>query len=214
MKWFWLLLIPSICFGAEVASIGGVADSSIASVGGVTGTGIASICGVDYDDGDSACSVASNEVGDRTDYTATSHYNITNTAMYCLEYTADCTGTLEYAFARHYGTASDKAKVCVFNKNSDAPPDASDTLIGCGEITTSSDDWAQSAAKVTGSVTASTAYWVCIVGSNLAFDISRSDSGSRTAYYVSSGANYTTPSLDLSFSSTASRDYSMYVRIE
>jgi len=56
MKWFWLLLIiPSICFGAEVASINGVADSSIASVGGVTGTGIASICGVDYDDGDATC---------------------------------------------------------------------------------------------------------------------------------------------------------------
>jgi hypothetical protein len=75
MKWLLLLLlIPSICFGAEVASINGVADSSIASVGGVTGTGIATICGVDYDDGDASCSVSTNEVGDRTDYTATSHF--------------------------------------------------------------------------------------------------------------------------------------------
>ena len=160
------------------------------------------------------CSVDTNEVGDRTDYSATGHFSFTNTYIGCVEATANCSGTLEYAFARHYGTASDKGKVCVFNRLSAAPPDSNDTLIGCGEITTSSNDWAQSAAKVGGAVTNGANYWICIIGASEEFDIARTDSGSKTLYYVASGANYTTPSLDLSFSNQASRDYSMYVRIE
>ena len=160
------------------------------------------------------CSVDTNEVGDRTDYSATGHFSFTNTYMGCVEATANCSGTLEYAFARHYGTASDKGKVCVFNRLSAAPPDSNDTLIGCGEITTSSNDWAQSAAKVGGAVTNGANYWICIIGASEEFDIARTGSGSKTLYYVASGANYTTPSLDLSFSNQANRDYSMYVRIE
>ena len=111
-----------------------------------------------------SCSVDTNEVGDRTDYSATGHFSFTNTYMGCVEATANCSGTLEYAFARHYGTASDKGKVCVFNRLSAAPPDSNDTLIGCGEITTSSNDWAQSAAKVGGAVTNGANYWICIIG--------------------------------------------------
>jgi hypothetical protein len=165
------------------------------------------------------CSVDTNEVGDRTDYTScggTCHYNVTSTAVYCIGYTADCTGTLSYAYARHYGTNADEGKVCVYSKNSAAPPDSSDLLIGCGTISSSSAELAQSASEVGGSVTATAEYWVCITGGTSDFDIIRTDSGSSTVYYISSGFNYGSPpaNLDGSWSNTASRDYSMYVTIK
>jgi len=166
-----------------------------------------------------SCSVSTNEVGDRTDYTScggTCHYNVTATAVYCIGYTADCTGTLSYAYARHYGTGSDEGKVCVYSKNSAAPPDSSDLLIGCGTISSSSAELAQSASEVGGSVTATAEYWVCIAGGTNDFDIIRTDSGSSTVYYISAGFNYASPpaNLDGSWSNTASRDYSMYVTIK
>jgi hypothetical protein len=165
------------------------------------------------------CSVDTNEVGDRTDYTScggTCHFNATATSIYCVEYTADCSGTLSYAYARHYGTGSDEGKVCVYSKNSAAPPDSSDLLVGCGTISSAAAELAQSASEVGGSVTASAQYWVCIAGGTNDFDIIRDDTGSKTVYYISAGFNYGTPpeNLNGSWSNSANRDYSMYVTIK
>lgn len=166
-----------------------------------------------------SCSVDTNEVGDRTDHSScggTCHYMIVNTAIFCLPYTADCTGTLSYAYALHYGTSADEGKVCVYSKNSAAPPDSSDLLIGCGTVSSSTNgELVESAAEVGGSVTASAEYWVCIAGSATEFDIIRDDTGSKTAYYKT-GFTYATPdaNLDGSWNNSNSRDFSMYVTIK
>jgi hypothetical protein len=208
-----LLLLPFNLFAAFTVS--GVTDP--ASVAGVAEP--ASVAGVESDYAP-ACNVANNEVGDRTDYSdcgGTCHVDVKSTEVICMAYTADCTGTLSYAYARHYGTGEDEGKVCVYSKNSAAPPDGDDLLIGCGTISSSSTENAQSASEVGGSVTASAEYWVCIVGSTSLFDIVRDDSGSGTVYYDSTGF-YDTPPANLggglSWSSSGSRDFSMYVTIK
>jgi hypothetical protein len=65
-----LLLIPTLCYGTDIATVGGVADSAISSIMGVAGTAILTLGGGDYDDGDVAgCSPEITDIFNRADNT-------------------------------------------------------------------------------------------------------------------------------------------------
>jgi hypothetical protein len=163
-----------------------------------------------------ACNPASNEVGDRTDY-GTEHIDFSADTLYCFLYTADCSGTLGYAYIYHYGTATDNAKVCVYSDDGDGNADAGDTKIACSDaITASADQQYQSSGKLGGSVIKDTNYWVCVIPDSTGFDVTRTASGYRTLNWGVETGSYATPPNNLTnaTSDTASRDFSVYVGIE
>ena len=161
MKWFWLLLIiPSICFGAEVASINGVADSSIASVGGVTGTGIASICGVDYDDGDATCTTESQTCTTETsgaDSGVGATYTIKAWKFQASESTTICKIDIN---AKEVGNMTNTVTVGIYTDSSGNPG----SLVGDASSATDASGWGTSygyrSFTVSAAVTASSEYWV------------------------------------------------------
>jgi hypothetical protein len=211
MKIFWILflLFPLFCYSAEVASINGVADTAIASISGVTGTSIASICGVDYDDGDSACNPATNEVGDRAEYTGA--VNGGNDDARCLLAAAECSGTLGYGYAWHEaGSGTDNAKICVYLASTRA-------LVACsGTISSSADGaWVETPGKLGGSVTASTNYYVCVVSDESIWTHGMYTSGDATVETVLE-VGYDSPvdPLPAADSTDTSANLSAYVEIE
>ena len=165
-----------------------------------------------------SCDPATNEIGTRT--ASTDHYGfITSTQAICVQWTADCTGTLGYAYAYHYGASAGTGKICAYSEaDADIEPDASDLLLGCsGEFTSSTDqEWAKSASKVAGSVavTSGTTYWLCLYGNT--FHYYGYHNLSKSWWYKDSSLNYAAPSADLSFTpvETGYREVIMYVEIE
>ena len=162
------------------------------------------------------CSAGSNEIGDRTEYAE--GYTLAGTGGFCLLYTADCTGTLAYPYIYHYGTQADNAKVCAYSDDGDSIPNVGDLLLGCSGVIASgsSAGWKTDSTDLTDAVTVASPYWVCIVPDPATQWASlRTSSGSGTQYYQS-GFSYASPpaNLDGSWSSTALRDYSLYIEIE
>ncbi len=110
--------------------------------------------------------------------------------------TASSTGSLHTGYIYTGGEYSGSVKICVYNKASSAPGNAGDTLIGCsGSITESgSGGWLNDGGNASGSVTASTDYWVAVM-SNAVVDIKRN--GTATVWYKGASGCYAAPSTCL-----------------
>jgi hypothetical protein len=166
-----------------------------------------------------SCNPALNEVGDRTDlteaYSFTSGENIR-----IILYTADCSGTLEYAYMRHYSNNTDNVKICAYTDDGDEVPDSSDILIGCSNVITgnATATWFASSEKVGGQVTNGVKYWVAfITDPATGWDVYRNTTtGTRTIYTQSIVGCFDDPPANLagSWTPTAGRDYSYYIAIE
>lgn len=169
-----------------------------------------------------ACNTAIHEVGDRTSYA--SAYIIVENEMDCILYTAECTGTLEYAFIYHYGTETDNCKVGVCNYDGDAPDEGDDGCVWStgdtvGDAAEEDNAWVQLSGKLGKAVTKGTKYFVCVLGGSGHCPVFyKSSGGTRTLYYEE-GFNYASPPANLTSSTppwatVTSRDMSVYVRIE
>jgi len=172
-----------------------------------------------------SCNPASNEVGYRSEYVSAGIHIGLDDAILVLG-TADCSGTLGYAYVYHYDTANDTAKVCVWRDNGATPnvPDTTDDVLSgmtCSTVTSgSSAGWKQSAAKLGGSVTNGTSYWIGIIGSNNTYTWSTgfSSTGTTRRYDWDGVAfSYASPPATLNGDYTnydTSSSISVYVEIE
>ncbi len=161
----------------------------------------------------SACSSATNEVGDRTEYAGS--LGMGTNFVSCVAYTADCSGNLAYAYAFHQGTTSENLKVFVASKTGASPED--ETIISnAGVITSTTDsEWAKSSAKLTGAVTASTAYWLCWV-SDTNFSMYLQTTGTVSRWYNPITGSYATPTTNAgdAWTESTTNEFSIYVEIE
>lgn len=209
------LIFPFTSFCGNVATVDGVADSSISTINGVAGASIDTLDGCTYNDGDSACNPASNEVGDRTDSYAQSN-GIAPGEMDCILYTADCTGTAGTAKIIHAGTETDNCKVCMYDYDSDAPDDGDNNgLCTTGDTVDANQEYSLT-GKINKAVTNTTSYWVCVLGGTGGCPVEyNSTTGTKTLYYAT-GFTYASPPTDLtgSWTSVASRDMAVWVEIE
>jgi hypothetical protein len=167
----------------------------------------------------SGCDYTSNEIGDRTQYGT--NLDWISDRMYCLQYTADCTGTLRYAYVYHSTTDSESAKICVYSEgDADSVADSSDVLLGCSGAIASggSTGWKTDGVALNIAVTNGVSYWVCGIGSSSTFNMYYSTAAGTTAYYDTIAGSYATPPGDLtgdgSWTTANPRQYSMYVEID
>lgn len=166
------------------------------------------------------CSAATDEVGDRTDYTAQGYGSSTENELMCVLYTADCSGSLAYGLLAT-NENDDNIKVAVFADDGDSVPDSGDALVtdsiwADAESSGHGGGWLQTTNKLGGSVTQGNSYWVCTVP-NSAFNVARiSTGGTRTRYYQAIAGSYASPpsNLDGSWSTFGSSERSVYVEIE
>ena len=211
-----ILLIPGLCLGAEaVKTVAGVADSSVKTVTGKTSADIKTLCGVGYNDGDAGCDTATNEVGDRTEYTGTS-YAIASHGLWCWPYTADCTGNVAAAYLYHRGTGAQTAWVGLYSKT-DTAPAAADALLSSNSTQISSSTDKEWGTQAVGSyaVSSGTTYWVCVLPSSLSggWDV-YSGTGNSDRYLKDIGQNTLPDNLSTGFTGPADdRMTSVYITI-
>lgn len=157
-----------------------------------------------------------------TDSEYTTQHIVYNNQIRCYKYQAAATKTLGYAYVLKDGTSSDKGYVGVFAEDGDGAPDSGDGLLSGSsivEVASSSAGWVQSSSKVGGSVTSGTTYYLCLMGANNAetpndFYSLITTSGSLTRYQIDSGWDRTNTTLNGTWSTTASREHSIYVEGE
>jgi len=165
--------------------------------------------------GGNSCSVSTNAVGDKTDYSPESS-GISADQYVCHFYQAPtCSGTFSTAYFYHSGTDSQTAKVCVFSAQhgTDHAPDSGDTKVGCSEGTTvSTQAWQTLSGTVGGAITPGGYYYVCLASSGSLL-LMRTASGTGNGYVAS--LNYATPPANMNgtWSTTANRSYSLYVTV-
>lgn len=131
------------------------------------------------------CNPASNEVGDRTDYSGANLEGMDGDMMYAFRVQADCTGTLGDAYIYHGNTTASAVKVCVYTSSSTTPQSA-DAVVRCsGAIAGgTSTGWKTVDESASGSVTSGNYYWITYtVASGNAWSYAHNASG--TLYYKS-----------------------------
>lgn len=141
------------------------------------------------------CNPASNEVGDRTDYSGANVEGIDVNMIYTFRTQADCTGTLGDAYIYHGNTTASSVKVCVY-ASSAATPQSGDALIRCSsEITGgTSTGWKTVNDSASGSVTSGSYYWIALIVSGASNAWSLAHNASGTIYYLScESACYASP---------------------
>lgn len=213
-----ICLFPTLLYGVgEVGSVGGKADSAIASVMGVAGGSIGTLCGKTYNDGDAGAMLV---LGTDSEYTTTSI--VYNNQIRCYKYTAAASKNLGYAYALKSGSTEEKGYIGVFADDGDGVPDSGDAIVSGSsivELTSSSAGWVKSASKVGGSVANGSINFLCFMGGNFGdtpndFTTLTSTSGDLTRYYIDSGWDRTNTTLDGTWSTTGSREHSIYVEGE
>ena len=163
-----------------------------------------------------SCNPATNEVGDRGEYAT--GMNVAENNMKCIPYTADCSGTLGYAYAYHSGTDAENVKVVVYSDAAaGGAPVVGDLKIAASAAMSSSTDaeWAQSSGKLGGSVTSGNPYWVCLVSDSTVWVNNIQTTGS-VSIWLNTGSNYAAPpdNLDGTWGETTTNEVSVYVAIE
>jgi len=164
----------------------------------------------------SACNPDSNEVGNRG-LTTNGSLEFTADTMYCEKSTADCSGTLGYGYALHNDTTSENLKICVFNDDGAGSEPEDATQVGnCGTLTEDENmTWGKTTAKLTGSVTSGTAYWICVVTDASTWYMRWNTTNAGTLYFNAIASSYTTPTTNAGDAwSTTTRDLGVYVEIE
>ena len=168
----------------------------------------------------SACSTATDEVGDRENYANTDA--MVDGEIDCILYEADCTGTLEYAFLKHVGTDTDNCKVGACNSDGDAPDNGDDGCVWSTGDAVNTDGWVQLSGKLGKAVVQGTNYFVCAAGGSGGCSVYyKSSSGSKTLYYegdftyASLPSDLTSPSPPWAVAGSGNdRNMSVYIRIE
>lgn len=157
-------------------------------------------------------------LGDETDY-GSEHTDMASEAFYCVPYTASASGSLGYGYIHHYGTASDNAKVCVYNDDGSLAGafDGTDTKRICSTaIAASADQQYKTGAKIGGTVENGVIYIVCVVSDTTGWDLVRTSTSAQTLYYTTYPGGFASPPNTIGGepSSAASRAMSVYVEIE
>lgn len=172
--------------------------------------GLSLVCGRGVTTAASGC-----DPGIGNNFDETGNQVMPSNQMWCWKFTSSCAGTLGYGYIGHHGTDSDNAKICVFNDDGvgSEPEDA--TQVGnCGSATSSTDEFKETTAKLTGSISDATAYWVCIVADTTGWNLNWKLSGG-TCYWNAITGSYTTPTTNAGDAwSTMTRLPAAYVVIE
>lgn len=133
------------------------------------------------------CDPASEEVGERSVLASSSGF--ANNAAYCTRASASCSGTLADGYYYNADSSTNDLRIAIYSDDGDNVPDSGDSLIGdTGSFSTGGvNNWV-SASIGSGSVTASSVYWVCVFtpSSTLAYQYSN---GTATETYEDTGKN-------------------------
>lgn len=199
-----ILLLPSLCFASPSMIMQQMAVVARANAGGgVTCT--ASTGGVDND-----------EVGDPN--VEANNQNITVGASWCERTTADCTGNLGTAYSYHVNTDDATIKVAVYTDDGVGDPDSGNELVGVsGSMNSTANEW-DSDAAISGAVTASGNYMICIFSSAGSTSNWRIKGGNTSNVYIKNGSgDYATPPATLAGTWSTPNTYgplSVFVGIE